>query len=170
MQGLVMKVKADQRTEACIAVEIACADIYRGLSERFPEEGLWQELSSDERNHAVLLQMARGGREGELIDFLDRETMPFINEALGCARTFKKRLEADDLTLEDALRMSLELEKSTVEGYFWDALTGETELQAISRFKQLIEKEQSHGKKILNSMTAKGIIAHTGFRPEIPVA
>ncbi len=166
---MVIKVRADQRAEACIAVAAACADVYTGLSGRFPDEGLWRELAGAARDRAVWLQTARGGMEDDLVDYLENESMPFINVALERARALKKRLQDNDLTLEDALTMSLELEKSAVEGYFWDVMTVETQLDAIGRLKQLIEKGQANGRKILGFMTERGI-AHKGFRPEIPSA
>ncbi|MDA8388440.1 MAG: hypothetical protein M0Z58_07270 [Nitrospiraceae bacterium] len=167
-----MKVKRGRRTEACIAVETACADIYRRLSERFPGAGsLWSRLSVEEEDHKVWLKTAAGGPEDELdelqVDFFERRPMPFINEALECARELKKRLEADDLTLEDALRMSLDLEKNTVEGYFWDVLTGETDSETVAGLKLLIDKEKSHGERLIALMSERGI-AHKNFRPEIP--
>lgn len=167
---MAMKVKTDRGTEACIAVETACAAVYSELSARFPEaEGLWRELSNDERDHAAWLSANKSGVADELIDFFNQESMPFINEALECAKDLKSRIKDNDLNLEDALRMSLELEKNTVEGYFWDVLTGETDMRTVGRLKQLIEKEKSHGRKIAGFMSEKGII-HNSFKPEIPAA
>ncbi len=164
-----MKVKSDHRIDGCIAVEIACAEIYRSLSERFPEAGaLWNELSGEEKDHAVSLIMAQGGSpEDDAPDITDHYAMPFIKEALELVRTIKKRLASGDITLEDALHLSLELEKSAVEGFFWDVFTGENDMQAVARMKHIIEKEQSHGRKIIGFMEGIGI-PHRGFKPEIP--
>ena len=167
-----MKVKRDLGTEACMAVEAVCADVYRRLSERFPEAGsLWRTLSAEEEDHALRLESGKAGREnGFLLDFsfFDRKSMPFINGAIGCARALKNLLEAGGLTLEDALRMSLELEKNTVEGYFWDVLTGETDSETADWLKQLIGREKSHGERLAAFMSGLGI-PHKNFRPEIPV-
>ncbi len=164
-----MKVRSDHRIDGCIAIEMACADIYRSLSERFPEAGtLWKELSGEEKNHAVSLIMAQGGNpEGELPDLEEHPSMPFIKEALERARTIKKRLAERDMTLEEALRLALELEESAVEGFFWDVFTGENDLQAVARLKRLIEKERSQGRKITLFMEERGI-PHKSFRPDIP--
>ncbi len=164
-----MKVRSDYRMDGCIAVEIACAEIYRSLSERFPEAGgLWNVLSGEEKTHAVSLIMGKGGSpEDDVPDISEQHSMPFINEALELARTIKKRLSEGDITLEDALRLSLKLEESAVEGFFWDVFTGEKDPQAVARLKQLIEKKQSHGKKIILFMEERGIV-HKSFKPGIP--
>ena len=164
-----MKVKSDHRIDGCIAVEMACEEIYRRLSERFPEAGgLWNELSGEEKNHAVSLILTKGGGlEDNLPDLSVHHSMPFINEALELARAIKKRMSDGDITLEEALRLSLDLEKSVIEGFFWDVFTGENDMQALARLKQLIEKEHSQGEKIILFMEKQGI-AHKSFKPDIP--
>ncbi len=164
-----MKVRPDHRIDGCIAIEMACADIYRRLSERFPEAwALWSELSGEEKNHAVTLIMAHGGSpEDDLPDLAEHPSMPFIKEALELVRTIKKRLAEGDMTLEEALGLAVELEESAVEGFFWDVFTGENDLQAVARLKNLIEKEQSQGRKITLFMEERGI-PHKSFKPDIP--
>ena len=164
-----MKVKSDHRMDGCIAVEMACADIYRSLSERFPEAwGLWNELSREGKNDAVSLIMAKGGSLEDDVPYVSEHySMPFIKDTLELVRTIKQRLAGGDITLEDALRLSLELEESAVEGFFWDVFTGEKDTRAAARLKQLIGKEQSHGRKIVLFMEEKGI-PHKNFKPDIP--
>ncbi|MDA8092009.1 MAG: hypothetical protein M0Z61_17530 [Nitrospiraceae bacterium] len=164
-----MKVKSDHRIDGCIAVEIACAEIYGSLSKRFPEAGvLWNELSGEEKKQSVSLIMAMDGRlEDDMPDIPEHHAMPFIKEALELVRTIKQKLALGDITLEDALHLSLELEESAVEGFFWDVLTGENDMQALASLKQLIETQQAHGKKIVRFMDELGI-PHRGFKPDIP--
>ncbi|MDA8168622.1 MAG: hypothetical protein M0Z59_02860 [Nitrospiraceae bacterium] len=143
----------ERKIERCIAIEMACAELYRLLGGVFPQTAeLCKALSMDEENHALLLIVGRGlYREGRTHGGLTPESVPSFEGLLEELREFRRRLGQEDIPLEEALETALSVEKSMMEGYESAALVEEH-----SPFRKLFSGEQSHAKRIAALMKGMG--------------
>jgi rubrerythrin len=139
-----------ERIEACIDVENAVAEIYNAFSNNFPEaRSFFRELSKEEENHATVLAVARGyHRIGKLPERAVPSSLPEIYGTLDLARNIKDKVKSREISLEEAIEMSLSIENSKAEAYLQETLIKERDERVISNLKKLLIDEKSHIEKI----------------------
>jgi len=103
----------------CINIEKSASSIYDKLMQIFPDKKeFWKNLFDDEIEHLSFLNDVTSLGlidEIEKIDFLP--SMSVINKTLKLADTITEQITTSSISLEDALKMMLKLEKSLVETY-----------------------------------------------------
>lgn len=147
----------------CIQMEQTVASIYSTFTQLFPEEEIfWEDLFRDEMDHASWLTDAD---YIESIDLLpSNEILPSmkqIENSLSFAENKRMHIKSNPVTLEEALKIALKLEETTVE-------TFANELKAnlfASDYRSLSEKlliaEKLHIDKIKDMMIKKGFLQLT---------
>lgn len=147
----------------CIQMEQTVASIYSTFTQLFPEEEIfWEDLFRDEMDHASWLTDVN---YIESIDLLpSNEILPSmkqIENSLSFAENKRMHIKSNPVTLEEALKIALKLEETTVE-------TFANELKAnlfASDYRSLSEKlliaEKLHIDKIKDMMIKKGFLQLT---------
>jgi len=137
--------------EMALRVENLAENIYQDLSERFTEaESLFKRLSLEEKQHADILTIN--------IQFLnDIDTVPpafaenmepLIKKTLNTASVLLKKTMQNDITLEEALNLCLEMEEEGVEAYFQNIMRGESAGDTFNYLKQLYQDSMHHAQLI----------------------
>jgi rubrerythrin len=154
-----MKGDLSERIEACIDVENAVAEIYNSFSNNLPAaRSFFRELSKEEENHATVLAVAMGYHRMErLPEHVVPESLPEIYGTLDLARNIQDKVKSRDISLEEALEMSLSIEKSKAEAYLQETLIKERDERVISNLKKLLVDEKSHIEKITEFRKNHGI-------------
>jgi hypothetical protein len=154
-----MESELSTRILACIEVESTAAEIYHLFGKMFPEaRQFWYDLAMEEENHASILAIGWGlSRVGRLPEHAVPESLPLIRKSLELAQEIKKKAEAGEVTLKEALEMSVELESAITEKYFSEVMTKETDSSAIEKLQRLVTDTESHIKKIRDFMVEKGL-------------
>jgi rubrerythrin len=108
-----------ERLDACIAVENTIAEIYVDFGNRFPVAmSFFRVLAKEEENHAAILAIGKEfDRVGKLPEDVVPESMPHIHGSLNLIKNVKERIKGREITLKDALEMSLSMEETKVESY-----------------------------------------------------
>jgi hypothetical protein len=156
--------KSSELITACVAVERICADIYRSLGVLFHEERrFWHELASEEENHELILTIGRKyhnvGRLSE--KYIVPSYLPLIAETIREAGILKEKIGSRDITLKEALEMSLALEKATAESYLHEVMQRETDSTVLKRLQDLYYEEESQINTIKEFMKEKGFLEET---------
>lgn len=153
-----MMTELKKRLRSSYALEVLCAEIYEELAGLFPESGeLWDSLRKDEEKHAeVLIRGYALEARGMLPEELVYPSSAVIKETVLGAKAMKEMLERGELSsLDEALRMSLSLEESGIEGYLTDVLSKETDSRVIAHFKAILKDEKSHVQKLKEAISAR---------------
>jgi rubrerythrin len=144
----------------CIVVEETVASIYRMFMDIFPDERIfWQDLYRDELEHSIWLS---SGSNSELIDLLpSTDMMPpveLVNSTLAFLDSIVRHIKSNPVTLEEALKTALKIEKSMVE-IFTNEITANlfaTDYEALNN--RLIAAEKLHVNKIEEMMIGRGFL------------
>jgi len=142
----------------CITVENMTAEIYTEFGDRFPDAmSFFRELSKEEENHAAILAIGKEfDRRGKLPEDAVPESMPHIDGSLNFIKGVKERIKGREITLKDALEMSLSMEETTVESYVQEILIKETDSRVIKSLQRLLLEERLHIEKITEFMKEQG--------------
>jgi bacterioferritin (cytochrome b1) len=148
-----------ERLKACIAVESNVAEIYHTFRKMFPEaRDFWHQLAMEEENHAAILAVGEGfHRVGKLPDYFVPDSLPLINQSLTFIKEVQRRIEEEDISLKEALELSLQLERTMEESYLYEIITKETDSKMISKLQKLAVDTGSHIKQIEDYKAGKGL-------------
>jgi rubrerythrin len=156
-----MNLELQNTINGCIAVERAVASIYSSFAKMFPEEkGFWEDLMSDETEHASFLTDAFSLKAGEALPSrIKPPSLPFVIKTLEFADGIRARLRSNPVSLEEALNLALTLEETMVETFVNDIIGNllvdvplDTELQ------NMLDAEKGHVQKIRDMMIRKGFL------------
>jgi rubrerythrin len=156
-----------ENLEMSFRVETLAEKIYLSLSELFPEAGaLFERLSSEESRHADIVAISM-----KLLDIdqlpaeLAIDMEPLIKETISIAGKLEDKLERKEITLEEALQLSIELEESGAEAYLQEVLLGQTAHESLNYVKQFCKDCEFHTelirefRDVLELKKAKAILA-----------
>jgi rubrerythrin len=150
-----------RRLQACIAVEKSAAEIYRKLADFFPEEGsFFMELCREEEDHVAILSMGKLYKMiSRLPDDIVPHSLPMITETLAIANEIDSRLDDDDLSLKEALKLTLRFEKSVAEEHLQLVMKMEHDDETINKLKRLQVETVTHADKIAALLNQKGLLS-----------
>lgn len=153
-----MKNDLSERLRICIAIEMGMGEIYREFIRMFPQaRDLWGELATAEEKHASILAIgSRYENIGKLPDFVVPDSLSHMKDTLGLIESMKATIRAGNVSISEALEMSLKLENTLEESYFLDVMTGETESETVARLQRLLTDTEAHIKKINDYMKRRG--------------
>ncbi len=143
----------------CLEIELAVASIYSRFAHLFPQEKVfWEDLYEDERRHiSFLIEAGNSGTFDELVT----EDMGFSMPLLDRTRTFvaneSYRIEVNPVSMEDALRMAMEIEQTKVEA-FANELIANLSPADNEAFLKILMDEKTHIAKIRNMMIRRGFL------------
>jgi rubrerythrin len=134
------------RLRICIAIEASIGEIYKEFAKMFPEaRDLWGQLALEEENHASILAIeSRYANRGKLPDFVVPESLSHMKETLGLVSSVKAAVQSKNVSINEALEMSLKLEQTLEEGHLPDVMTRETQSEIIARLQRLLTDTKSH--------------------------
>jgi rubrerythrin len=150
----------DSLIKGCRAVENATASIYRTFMDFFPEEKiLWQDLYRDELEHSFWLT---DNTVFESIDLLPSRDLLPSKELIASTLDFAQRkidyIRTNPVTLEEALRIALEIERSMVEMFTNELAANLFSSDYKSLNQKIISAEKLHINKIEDMMISKGYL------------
>jgi hypothetical protein len=150
-----------EKVKVCIAIEAMTAELYHLLSARFPEAKVfWHELALSEENHANILVVGAGYlRTRELPEYIVPDSQELIDGTFRLVREARNIIQNDQLSLNYALAMALQIENSTAEKYFQEVMFGATNSPVIAKLQKIRKDELTHIEKIKVFMKKAGFDA-----------
>jgi rubrerythrin len=132
--------------DMALRVETLAEKNYTDLAVLFPEAmPLFALLSREESRHADIITITMGFRD---IDALPPEfaadILPLIQETLRIGELIEKKISRREITLEEALDLSVEMEETGAEAYFHDVMRGESTDSALNYIKQFYTDSRHH--------------------------
>jgi len=132
--------------EMALHVETLAERIYFELSELFPEaKSLFERLMCEESRHADIITINMGFLA---VDALPPEfainMMPLIEDTLAIGALLEKKIERKDITLAEALQLTIAMEETGAEAYFQKVLRGESTDNALNYVKQFYQDSMHH--------------------------
>jgi rubrerythrin len=136
--------------DVCIKLETVLGGLYSELSKIFPEaKDLFEKLASEEAVHAKILTI------GERLENIDELSEDFfiklsnmIIEPIIYIRILKSKIEQKELSLKEALELSLKIEQSGAEAYFQATMLNEAVGSVILFLKQFYTANTNHANMI----------------------
>lgn len=158
-----MNFEQKDRINGCIAVEHAVASIYGSFMKMFPEErSFWEELHNDELEHSVFLIDTLNIFDSAMLPpDMHPPALPFVVKTLEFANNINYRIRQRQVSLEEALRIALELEETMVEIFINNLISGmmsENKISSSADFGKMLAAEQEHVNRIRDMMLKKGVI------------
>ena len=104
-------------------------ELYKVFAEKFPEErDFWLDIARDEQEHASIISMlgasiAEGGADFDENRFTAEE----IKSSLESVKNSLAEAKSGDISMKDALAMSLELEEQILEHSYFEVFIPRTE-------------------------------------------
>ena len=143
-----------ERLRICIAIEAGIGAIYEEFYNMFPDAGdLWGRLAIEEKNHASILAIgSRYANTGQLPDFVVPDSLTHMKNTLGLVGSVKAAAQSKNVSIKDALEMSLKLEQTLEEEHLPDVMIRETDSQIVVRLQRLLTDTKSHIVKIKDYM------------------
>jgi hypothetical protein len=150
-----------EKVKVCIAIEAMTAELYHLLSARFPEAKVfWRELALSEENHANILVVGAGYlRTRELPEYIVPDSQELIDGTFRLVRETRDIIQNDQLSLNNALAMALQIENSTAEKYFQEVMFGAANSPVIAKLQKIRKDELTHIEKIKDFMNKAGFDA-----------
>jgi hypothetical protein len=147
-----------QHLLACIDVEVACAELYRTLKVTHPAAlELWERLQESEHHHADLLTIAYTMHlDGKFLDGARLPPMPQVEQCMQVAGEIREKAMAGSLSLSHVLDLTLELEKSIMEGYFSRLIEDDTS-SILVHIRNLYADEKCHTELIREFKLKSGL-------------
>ncbi len=126
----------------CIAVENTVSEIYDLFAARFPEqEEFWRGLATEERGHARQFVVASSLKGSAALP----SSMQSAQDALEYVRKVKREiLENAGLQPEDALKMAIFIEQTTVESFLDRMVLDETDGEMKRFYGSLMIEGKRH--------------------------
>jgi rubrerythrin len=160
-----------ENLEMSFRVETLAEKIYFSLSELFPDaRALFGRLSSEESRHADIVAISM-----KLLDIdqlpaeLAIDMEPLIKETISIAGKLEDKVERKEITLEEALQLSIELEESGAEAYLQEVLLGQTVHESLNYVKQFCKDCEFHTelirefRDVLELKKVKALLADRGM-------
>jgi len=141
-------------------MERVVANIYNTFVQLFPEEkSFWQDIAQDERDHASWLSSVNFF---EMIDLLPSKelipTMELIHNSLKFAENKNRHLRSNPMSLEDGLKLALNLEETMVEIFANQLIANVLATSYESLSQKILMAEKIHIDKIEDMMIRKGFL------------
>jgi len=159
-----------EKLQACLKMEMQCADVYHTLVTLFPERlfpdarELFKTLADWEERHADIIAISiQFNNVDEIPDIIVPDEMSLINVTLGIAQDIKSRLDDSRITLKMALSMILKLEESAGESYLQDVMTKQTDSEVILYLQQFYKDEKTHAEMIKELMLKKDFLTTVSY-------
>jgi rubrerythrin len=132
--------------DMALRVETLAEKNYTDLAALFPEAmPLFVLLSREESRHADIITITMGFRD---MDALPPEfaidMLPLIGETLYIGELIEKKIGTGQLTLEEALDLSIEMEETGAEAYFQDVMRAESTDSALNYIKRFYTDNKHH--------------------------
>lgn len=149
-----------KRVRGCMELEEATAEIYTKFMRMFPAEAaFWEDMILDEKKHSKLYMIGEffnifGEGDGQV----GIPPQEIIDKSLEYARGVLRRINESPVSLEDALRMALELEKGALENLPHEMAAPPGTESSVEDFKKILVDELSHIDKISSRMMDKGFM------------
>lgn len=148
------------RLRKCIDVEEACSRVYEVLGALFEDDAeasdLLRTLSLEEREHAYIISYGMMfHRMGRLPDDFVCE-LSKIGQSIVLAEKLHSKVYSGILRLEEAMRLALELEQSTVEVYFFETIQRKTDNEVLEKLRRMHSAEKTHVDMVKEFMKARG--------------
>jgi len=149
----------NQLIDGCLEIELAVASIYSRFAQLFLQENVfWEDLYNDERGHiSFLIEAGESGRFDEMLTEDAGFSMPLIDRTRTFIANESYRIEVNPVSLEDALRMAMEIEQTKVEA-FANELIANLSPADNEAFLRILMDERTHVAKIRNMMIRKGLL------------
>lgn len=164
------KYELSEKLQACLKMEMECADVYHTLVMLFPKRlfpdarELFQTLAEWEERHADIIAIGiQFNNINDIPDIIVPDEMSLINITLGIAQDIKSRLQVSRITLKMALSMVLKLEESAGESYLQDVMTKQTDSDVILYLQQFYKDEKTHAEMIKELMLKKGFLSLASY-------
>ncbi len=160
-----MNYELKDRINGCIAMEHAAASIYSSFVNMFPDEKeFWEGLLNDETEHASFL-IDTSNLEDSIIPHTETPPpqLPLIIKTIEFANQMKVGLKFSSVSLEEALKLALQLEESMVELYA-NELISDVLLDGkfnTEEFHSVLDSEKKHVSRIRDMMLKKGFLHHS---------
>ncbi len=159
----IVKDDLSERLQACLKMEMQCADVYHTLVTLFPRSlfpearDLFETLAEWEERHADIIAVSIGFHEiDEIPDIVVPSKLSLINNTLDIAQDIKAKIGSQRVTLKIALNMVLKMEESSAESYLQDVMTERMDLEIIKYLRQYYKDEKSHAEMIKELKLKKG--------------
>jgi len=136
--------------EMALHVETLAERIYFELSELFPEaKSLFERLTCEESRHADIITINMGFLA---VDALPPEfaidMIPLIEDTLAIAAILEKKIEQKDITLAEALQLTIAMEETGAKAYFQKVLRSESTDNALNYVKRFYQDSMQHAELI----------------------
>jgi hypothetical protein len=145
--------------KGCLVTELAVASIYSRFKDLFSQEtDFWEDLYRDEKRHiSFLIEAADGGRFDETLLEDSGFSMPLLDRTQKFIATMSYHIEINPVSLEDALKIALEIEQTKVEA-FTNELIANLSPADNDAFLKILMEERTHIAKIEDMMIRKGFL------------
>jgi rubrerythrin len=129
--------------------EKVLSKMYKIYAKRFPEHhDFWMELAAEEKQHAVWIQeLGKKVKQGK-IEFEDnRFDIQEVEKSLHFVNSQMDKAKNENMTLLNALSMSLAIEKAMIESHFFYVFDGDSD-EIRETLQKLLEDTKQHAAKI----------------------
>jgi rubrerythrin len=136
--------------DMALQVETLAEKIYLELSKLFPEaKSLFERLTHEESRHAVIMTINIGFLAFDALppEFAIDMT-PLIEETLAIGNILEAKIERKDVTLAEALELTLSMEETGAEAYFQKVLRGESADSVLNYVKRFYQDSKHHAELI----------------------
>jgi rubrerythrin len=136
--------------DLALDVETLAEKIYLELSELFPEaKSLFERLMYEESRHAVIMTINIGFLAFDALppEFAIDMT-PLIEKTLAAGRMLEKKIEQKDITLAEALELTISMEETGAEAYFQKILRGKSTDSGLNYVKRFYQDSMHHAELI----------------------
>jgi rubrerythrin len=149
-----MRNELSDRLRICIAIEAGIGEIYSEFAKMFPgARDLWGELAREEENHAAILAIgSRYANLGKLPDIVVPDSLTHMRETLELIDKVRTTVQFKNISIDEALKMSLKLEQTLEEGHLPAVMTHETDSPVVARLQRLLADTRSHIVRIKDYM------------------
>ncbi len=146
--------------KGCIAVEKTAASIYDTFMQLFPKEkNFWEDLFKDETDHISFLTDADSlGIFDELQTIVLPLSIQLVEKTIKFALDIYRDIHLNPVSLENALKMALKLEETTVETFTNEAISSLLFSENQPFYEKILLTERLHIDKIKDMMIKKGFI------------
>ncbi|WP_298271496.1 hypothetical protein [Geobacter sp.] len=143
-----------------VSLEMNVSRLYALFQDYFPEDGeLWQTLSIEEENHALLLRLAR--KHFVSAGIFPREILPESVDSLKeMNRELERLIEAFELEPPErveAFRLAVTIEESAGEIHLQRAMAAAQGSEAIRILQTLNNDDRDHADRLRRYMEERGI-------------
>ncbi len=144
----------------CLLMEHTVASIYKHFVQLFPEEKeFWDDLYKDEAEHSSSLTNSSYTGMIDLLPSTDLiPSLEHLERNLRFAEERKKFIMANPIDLEQALKISLQLEETMVETFTNDLVANIFADDYESLSNKILLSERAHMDKIKEFMINKGYL------------